>query len=186
MKLPIFLISAFLFFGYVPKNSKVFLQDHQNTVIEHDQWDYNFDFDEVIYYRNDKLTESKVLKVTKKKNKNRKNELLFKFSSFDKISLSDTVELTSLRKIGYKKIDFPKSKYEVLRAYFASEHNPLPESADSDIFKDILVLRKNDQTTHLIKISFNSDNAKMTDSEGYQTIWLGNYEYLEKLLERED
>ena len=48
------------------------------------------------------------------------------------------------------------------------------------------MLRKDNQTTHIIKISFFSEHTEITDNEGYRTIWLGNYEHFEKLLKGEN
>lgn len=183
MKQLFFLISIFSFLGFIVNDSETLIKEYQDTIIEHDPWDYNFDFDEVIYYQNDKLTEKKVLKIHKKKKKNHRNKLLLKFSWFNSVSLTDTIEFANLKTIGYNKIDFSKSKYEVLKEYFSSEHDYSELACMSNsIFKDILVLRKNNQTTHIIKICVVCQEAKIVDNEGHRSMFIADYEYLEKIL----
>lgn len=147
---------------------------------------YQIDFDEVEYYSNDTLKDKTIYyDIFKKKKKNDLDELLIKTATSNyPLSLNNTSFLSEIQKIGYKKMNFPKAKNGLLKEYFAKEHNTF-ETACEPIYRDIIVLKKNNRRTHLFKICFScAKTIKVTKTKN-EGMYLSDYRHLEKLLKGE-
>ena len=147
---------------------------------------YQFDFDEVEYYSFEGLEIGQILDIHDKKKEDRtENEkLLLDFAFRYDITLSDTSKLDKLKEIGYKKKDFPKSKYQLLKEFFAKDHY-LEETACEHVYRDILILKTKNQTTHFMKICFSCKDTQKATKNGSGRLYLSYYYYLEKLLKGE-
>lgn len=148
---------------------------------------YQIDFDDVEYYSNDTLKDRTIYYgIFKKKKKTDLDELLIKTATSNyPLSLDNTSFLSEIEKIGYKKMDFPKSNFALLKTYFEKEHDTF-ETACEPIYRDILVLKKNNERTHLLKICFScAQTIKVTETEN-GGMYLSDYRYLEKLLKGEN
>lgn len=100
------------------------------------------------------------------------------------ISLADTLNLNKLNKFGYKKVDFPQSKYDLLKDYFNKDHY-LEETGCEHVYRDILVLKTNNQTTHFMKICFSCMDTQKATKSGSGRMYLSYYQDFEDLLKGE-
>jgi len=144
---------------------------------------YQIDFDEVEYYSFEKLKIEQVLDIydIKEEDRTEAEKLLLDFAFSYNISLADTSKLIQLNKIGYQKKNFTQSKSKLLKEYFAKDHY-LVETACEHVYRDILILKTNNEITHFLKICFSCEDTQQAKEDWNGRMYLSYYNYLEKLL----
>lgn len=144
-----------------------------------------FEFDEVDYYHID-ISDRAVFNLNNSKES--KDKLLFSILNERTLSkLSDTIFIDELNDLGYTKTIVGPSDFSEFNQIFCERtHNNTSESACETIFRNILVLKKENRIVGTAKICFDCQKSSIagTDRNTIDFGQSGDYRKLNNLLSK--
>jgi hypothetical protein len=139
----------------------------------------NYQFDEVIHYSFNDLKEEDIFVSEEEQT----NSILQKVVTESSTStLKDTVLMTQLEPIGFQKTVLSKSGVRELNLFLNRSHHQKMVYECIPIYRDILLLRRNNKTTDILKICFECLQSARISGEQSINIDISDYHYFESIL----
>lgn len=139
----------------------------------------SYQFDEVVYYSFENENE---IGIPVGKNK-KANSILQKVTTEDRTStLKDTVLIAQIETMGFQRTVLSEDKVRRLHFFMNGNHNQEEVNDCLPIYRDILLLRKNNKTTDILKICFQCLQSARISKEESVKIDISDYRYFERIL----
>jgi len=151
-----------------------------------------FQFDQMTHYRIS-ISDNSVGQIQERKDRNDNEEKLvevlndrFFDEKYSMTSLTDTLRLMSLEKLGFTKKEISNDKFAAINSLFCERKtDEIERNMCSPIYRDIIFFRKQNKTVGFARICLDCDMSNIvgSDRDTYTFGQAGEFELLETLLE---
>lgn len=139
-----------------------------------------FNFDAVTHYHFKDLKEEALFSDAEATASNRVlNRIATEDNTF---SLADTLLFSQIEAVGFQKEELPRAKVHQLSLYLNKEHHQKIVNECLPVYRDILLLKKHNKITHILKVCFECLQTTSISKDASKKIDLSNYPYFERLL----